>query len=148
MAFPAWAWLVLGVALCLVEIFIPSFTVLWFGLGAIVIALLTLLLPGISLATQIGVWAVLTTLLAIGWFRYFKPRMRDRTKAGLSREAAIGQIGMIVNAGGEHIRGTVRFSVPLLGDDEWPYMSESVLTVGERCRVVEVLGNTLLVEKY
>lgn len=148
MAFPAWQWLVLGVALCLIEIFIPSFTMLWFGLGAFVVALLTLVLPGISLAAQIGVWAVLTTVLAIGWFRYFKPRMRDRTKAGLSREAAIGQIGMIVNAGNQEVRGTVRFNVPLLGDDEWPYMSESPLNVGERCRVVDVLGNTLLVEKY
>lgn len=148
MALPAWQWLVLGVALCLIEIFIPSFTMLWFGLGAFVVALLTLVLPGISLAAQIGVWAVLTTVLAIGWFRYFKPRMRDRTKAGLSREAAIGQIGMIVNAGNQEVRGTVRFNVPLLGDDEWPYLSESPLNVGERCRVVDVLGNTLLVEKY
>lgn len=148
MAFPAWQWLVLGVALCVIEIFIPSFTMLWFGLGAFVVALLTLLLPGISLAAQIGVWAVLTTILAVGWFRYFKPRMRDRTKAGLSREAAIGQIGMVINAGNQEVRGTVRFNVPLLGDDEWPYMSESVLNIGERCRVIDVLGNTLLVEKY
>ena len=31
-----WHWLVLGMALILAEIFMPSFTVFWFGLGAVV----------------------------------------------------------------------------------------------------------------
>ena len=32
-----WHWLVLGVVLIVAEIFIPSFTILWFGLGALVV---------------------------------------------------------------------------------------------------------------
>jgi membrane protein implicated in regulation of membrane protease activity len=141
-------WLVIGIALCVTEIFLPSFTILWFGLGAIIVALLTFLIPSLSLAAQIGIWAVLTTVFAVGWFRFFKPLMYDRTKAGLSREAAVGQIGMIVKAGGEHVRGTVRFSVPLLGAEEWPYICENTLGVGDRCRVVDILGNALLVERH
>lgn len=148
MAFPAWQWLVLGVALSVLEIFLPSFTVLWFGLGAIAVALLTLLLPGLSLAAQVGIWAALTTLFALAWFRYIKPLVHDRTKAGLSREAAIGQVGTVVRAGSEHVRGAVRFSVPLLGADEWPYICETPLAAGDRCRVVDVLGNALLVERF
>lgn len=148
MAFPAWQWLVLGVALSLIEIFVPSFTVLWFGLGAIAVALLTLLIPGLSLAAQIGIWALLTALFAIGWFRYIKPLVHDRTKAGLSREAALGQIGTVIRAGTDEVRGTIRFSVPLLGADEWPYRCETPLAAGDRCRVIDVLGNTLLVEKF
>jgi membrane protein implicated in regulation of membrane protease activity len=148
MAFPAWQWLVLGIALCVVEIFLPSFTILWFGLGAVVVAVLTLLWSDIPLAVQVALWALLTAVFAIAWFRYFKPRMLDRTKAGISREAAVGQVGMVINAGSEHVRGTVRFSVPLLGADEWPYICEQSLQAGDRCRVIDVLGNALLVEKF
>ena len=30
-----WHWLVFGILLVIAEIFIPSFTIMWFGLGAI-----------------------------------------------------------------------------------------------------------------
>lgn len=147
-ALPAWQWLILGIGLCLVEVFIPSFTVLWFGLGAIAVAFIALIWTSMSLTVQVGIWAALTTTFAIAWFRYVKPRMLDKTKAGLSREAAVGQVGMVIKIASEHIRGTVRFSVPLLGAEEWPYICESTLNAGDRCRVIDVLGNSLLVEKF
>jgi len=37
-----WHWLVLGMLLVGFEIFVPSFTVLWFGLGAVVVAVVVL----------------------------------------------------------------------------------------------------------
>jgi membrane protein implicated in regulation of membrane protease activity len=143
-----WHWIVLGVALCVTEIFLTSFTALWFGLGAFIVAVLLLISPNLPLPAQLAVWAVSTGVLAAAWFRYFKPRMQDRTKAGISREAAVGQTGMIIKAGTEHARGVVRFTVPLLGDAEWPYICETALQEGDRCRVIDVLGNALLVEKF
>ncbi len=142
-----WQWLVLGIALCVFEIFIPSFTLLWFGLGAFMVALLTAIIP-LSLGAQLLIWTIATALFAIAWFRYFKPRMRDKTKAGLSREAAVGQIGTVVKISSDEVRGHVRFAVPLLGEEDWPYLCEAQLNVGDRCRVKDVLGNTLLVEKF
>ena len=38
-----WHWLVLGMLLVAGEIFIPSFNILWFGLGALLVGLLLLL---------------------------------------------------------------------------------------------------------
>ncbi len=43
----------------------------------------------------------------------------DKTKAGLSREATIGQVGMVIQAGPEHEHIRVRFPIPVLGSDEW-----------------------------
>jgi len=143
-----WHWIVLGVALSTLEVFIASFTLLWFGLGAFVVAIALLLWPSLPLPGQLAIWAFSTSLLAFAWFRYFKPRMLDRTKAGISREAAVGQTGIIIKSATEHARGIVRFTVPLLGDSEWPYICEASLTAGDRCRVVDVLGNALLVEKF
>lgn len=142
-----WQWIVLGIALCVIEIFIASFTILWFGLGALIVAVLTAFLP-LALSHQLAIWALATLLLAVAWFRYFKPRMRDKTKAGISREAAVGQVGTVVRSSTEHVRGLVRFTVPLLGEEEWPYLCEAPLAVGDRCRVVDVLGNALLIEKF
>ena len=142
-----WQWLVLGIALCVVEVIITSFTILWFGLGAFIVAALSAIYP-LNLSAQLAVWAVATTALAVAWFRYFKPRMRDKTKAGISREAAVGQIGTVIKISTEHARGLVRFTVPLLGEGEWPYICESLLAEGDRCRVIDVLGNALLVEKF
>jgi membrane protein implicated in regulation of membrane protease activity len=142
-----WQWIVLGIVLCVLEIFIASFTILWFGLSAFIVAALSLFLP-LSLAAQLAIWALSTLVLAVAWFRYFKPRMRDKTKAGLSREAAVGQVGTVVKTSTEHTRGFVRFTVPLLGEEEWPYICEAPLGIGDRCRVVDVLGNALLIEKF
>ncbi|HEY3700437.1 MAG TPA: NfeD family protein [Spongiibacteraceae bacterium] len=142
-----WQWLVLGIALCVVEVFIPSFTLLWFGLGAFFVALIAAILP-LSFAVELFIWALSTAIFAIAWFRYFKPRMRDKTKAGISREAAVGQIGTVIKTSNEHVRGNVRFTVPLLGEEDWPYICETDLAVGDRCRVIDVLGNALLVEKF
>jgi inner membrane protein len=147
MALEYWHWIVLGIILSVIEIFAVSFTLLWFGLGAFVIALLLLAWPATPLPVQLALWAISTGVLAIAWFRYFKPRLLDRTKAGISREAAVGQMGMVIKAATEHARGVVRFTVPLLGDAEWPYICESALREGDRCRVIDVLGNALLVEK-
>ncbi len=146
MSLAYWHWIVLGILLCGIEIFAPSFTALWFGLGALLVGALLAIWPSLPVAAQLAIWAAATGVLAIGWFRYFKPRMGDRTKAGLSREAAVGQVGMVVRAATEHARGTVRFSVPLLGAEEWPFICEQPLAAGDRCRVVDVLGNALLVQ--
>ncbi len=71
----------------------------------------------------------------------------DRTKAGLSREAVVGERGLIIKApSGTGERGEVRFSVPLLGADTWPCMSQSPLKLGDTVMVKDVLGNALLVE--
>ena len=35
-----WHWLVIGMLLVVAEIFVPSFTVLWFGLGALLVGCL------------------------------------------------------------------------------------------------------------
>jgi membrane protein implicated in regulation of membrane protease activity len=74
--------------------------------------------------------------------------MLDKTKAGISREAAVGQIGTVIKPAAENVRGIVRFSVPLLGQDEWPYICEAQLNSGDRCKVIDVLGNSLLIEKF
>jgi inner membrane protein len=143
-----WHWLIIGMALLIVEMFLGSMTVLWFGLGAIVIAALLFLIPDLGLTWQLFIWALLSGLLTFLWFRYLKPRMTDRTKAGIPREAALGEAGIVIREPGEGRRGLVRFSIPILGSDEWPFICEQEVKAGEKVIVKEISGNTLIVEKH
>ena len=49
MQIEVWQWLVLGIALCVIEIFVPSFTLLWFGLGALLVRSLGVLVTGLGM---------------------------------------------------------------------------------------------------
>lgn len=142
-----WHWIVLGIALTISEIFIGSFFIFWFGVSAILVGVILLLLPEISVAAQVVSWAVLSAALAIVWFKYLKPLSRDKTKAGLSKEALLGQIGQVISPPNGETRGMIRFPAPLLGSDEWMIISNDSLEIGDRVSVTELSGNSLIVKK-
>jgi len=142
-----WHWVVFGVLLVLSEIALTTFFILWFGVAAIIIGAILYFAPGLSLSWQIFIWTLLSSLLAVAWFKYLKPLSIDRTKAGLSREAILGEVGQVISAPNENRRGRMRFPAPILGADEWMIISSEKLAEGDRVRVKDVSGNSLLVEK-
>ena len=137
-----------GVALILAELLLPSFAALWFGISALMVSLLFWLFPMMSVTTQIVTWMILSILCTVAWFKIIKPLSTDKTKAGLSREATIGQVGMVIESHLQHEHIEVRFSVPVLGADEWQCRSTTPVNVGDRVRVIDILGNDLLVEPH
>lgn len=142
-----WHWMLLGIALAMAEIFLASFTVLWFGIGALLIGALLLLFPAISMEIQLLAWIVLSGGLAIFWFRYFRPRMIDKTNAGIAREALLGETGIVIKAPKNGVKGVVRFSTPILGSDEWDFICEDAIANGDRVSIREFSGNSLIVTK-
>lgn len=142
-----WHWLVLGMLLVGFEIFIPSFTVLWFGLGAFVVAAFLALNPALTLGWQLFIWAVFSVVFAAAWFKFLRPKMIDRTKAGITQEAIAGETGMVIKSPTETSRGHVRFTTPILGDDEWEFICDEPVVTGDRVMIKEASGNTLVVNK-
>jgi inner membrane protein len=142
-----WHWFIFGMALLIAEMFLGSMTIFWFGLGAVIIAALLFFIPAMELTWQLFIWAVLSGALTFLWFKYFKPHMADRTKAGIPREAVLGEIGIVIRAPEEGSRGMVRFPVPLMGSDEWPFICRQDVKTGDRVMVKEISGNTLIIEK-
>lgn len=140
-----WHWIVLGIVLMLAEIFIGSFFIFWFGAAAVVVGLSLTIAPSISASTQLIFWTLLSLVFAVAWFRFLKPLSKDVTKAGLSREALIGEIGQVLSVPNGDKRGMVRFPAPLLGSDEWLIMSQDTLSIGDRVSVKDVSGNSLIV---
>ncbi|NNH38423.1 NfeD family protein [Acinetobacter terrae] len=147
-AFEPWHWFVLGILLILSELVIPAFAALWFGLAAIMVGVLLWMFPMMGFITQIVTWIILSVLCTLLWFKFIKPLSIDKTKAGLSREATIGQVGMVIQTHMEHDLITVRFPMPVLGSDEWNCRTLAPVQVGDRVRVVDILGNDLVVKPH
>ncbi|MFH1154617.1 MAG: NfeD family protein [Pseudomonadota bacterium] len=143
----AWYWLALGMILIMAELVVPSFTIIWFGCGAFVVAVLLWLFNGISVNLQLFIWALASIVFTAAWFLILKPRMFDKTKAGIPLEAALGSSGLVVRVPGESHRGMVKFAPPLLGAEEWQFICEDTVAVGDRVSVTDVSGNTLIVTK-
>jgi inner membrane protein len=147
MTFAYWHWLILGMLLMGIELFLPTFTILWFGLGAVLVGVVAWVWDGMSLAIQVLLWAVASSLFTWVWFRYFKRMAPDRTNAGMSQDAIIGESGIVISIPSQSRRGVLRFSRPLLGSEEWQFICEQSLAVGDRVFVQGVSGNTLMVSK-
>ena len=142
-----WHWIVFGIALMLSEIFIGSFFIFWFGAAAVVVGLLIVPLPDMSPTAQLIIWAVSSASFALAWFKLVKPLNVDKTKAGLSKEALVGEIGQVLQIPSGDKRGKVRFPAPVLGSDEWLIISHDTVSIGDRVSVIDLSGNALIVEK-
>lgn len=140
-----WHWIVFGFALAAVEIFVPSFFMLWLGVSAIVVGLLAWVLP-LSFAVQLLIWGLLSLACLVMWFKFVSPRLKDVTKSGMAREALIGQIGTVLEYNTNTTRGMLRFPAPLLGEDEWRFISQETLSSGDKVVVTETSGNDLIVK--
>ena len=142
-----WHWIVIGIALMLVEIFVGSFFIFWFGAAAVVVGLLTVLAPNLGAIVQLLLWGTLSTGFAVAWFKYLKPLSKDRTNAGLSKEALLGQIGQVLSPPNGESKGMLRFPDPVLGNDEWLIISQDDLQIGDRASVIDLSGISLIVKK-
>lgn len=142
-----WYWLAFGMILIVFELIVPSFTIIWFGCGAIVVGALAWLIPSLTTNLQIFFWAIASILFTALWFLVFKPMMIDRTNAGISLEAVLGESGLVTKVPHEKDRGVIKFTTPLLGAEEWQFICEEPVKPGDRVTVVNVSGNTLIVKK-
>ena len=141
-----WHWVLGGLGLVLLELALPSFFVIWFGLSALLVGLSVLVLPTLSLTAQIALWIITSVVLVVLWFSVFK-RSQHKTLIGTAAGEVIGEVGLLVSAVAPFQRGKVRFQRPLLGAEEWVCMAETAITAGERVRVVSVEGSFIKVAK-
>ncbi|MFT5575011.1 MAG: hypothetical protein ACI89D_000524 [Bermanella sp.] len=140
-----WHWLVLGLVLIALEIFTAGFVLLWLGVSALMVGVISFAIE-ISFTSELLIWTLLSISDLFVWFKFIQPRFRDKTLSGMSREAVVGQVGMVIQANAGE-RGRMRFSMPVLGSDEWAFICQEPASVGDRVTVIDVSGNTLVVSK-
>ena len=138
-----WHWAVTGIVLILAELAVPAFVLVWFGLGALVVALLVALTT-VGVTAQLAAWLVVSVLLVFLWFRVFRPESH-KTHIGMSEPAMLGEVGLLARDVAPFEKGEVRFQRPLLGTDTWPCIADEEIAAGTRVKVVAVEGSLLKV---
>lgn len=141
-----WHWFVLGIVLMLLELAVPSFFLVWFGLGALLVGTLVVFIPTVSFAFQILAWTAASLLFVALWFKVFKPSIY-KSRAGMARGSLIGEVGLVTRDIRPYEKGQIRFQKPILGDEVWESVADEEIRAGERVRVLEVEGNTLKVSR-
>lgn len=143
---PYWFWLICGTALLIVEMLAPHFVVIWFALAALITGVAAYWLDGI--AAQLVLFSVSSIILfSVGW-GWLRRNMKMRARARYENEPVIGEAGTVVSANaGNPPGGTVRFQVPIHGDDVWEFISDEQLSQGDRCEVTELVGAKVKVKK-
>lgn len=138
---PAWLWLIGGVLLLIAELIVPGFFLMFVGAAAIVTGLVGLALP-ISVALQLGVFAILAMLIVrVGGRRAYASRYDHSSDPSLNNpiHRLLGRVVIVVEAVDRN-GGRVR-----VGDSVWSARGEQA-AVGDRVRIVDVEGNCLKVE--
>ncbi|MCL2636218.1 MAG: NfeD family protein [Betaproteobacteria bacterium] len=140
-----WYWIVGGLVLILAELIVPSFFIIWFGLGALIVGPLVLAFD-LALPAQLATWTLASLAMTWLWFNIFK-RSFQKTRIGTADGGVIGEIGLLVSAVAPFERGRVRFQRPLLGADEWVCRADAAIAAGERVRVSGIEGSFLKVDR-
>jgi membrane protein implicated in regulation of membrane protease activity len=135
-------WAILGTALIVCELLIPAFVLVWFGLGALVVATLLALAPDTSLGPQILIWIAASALLVLLWFKIFKPH-QHKTLSGRSSAEVIGEVGLMVVSVEPFGKGSVRFQKPVVGSEVWECIADEAIAAGTRVKVVSIEGSLL-----
>lgn len=138
-----WHWAVGGIVLIVAELAVPAFVLIWFGLGALAVALVVAMFS-VGLTAQLTLWLIVSLALVAGWFKVFKPSTH-KTRIGMSDANVVGEIGMLVRAVAPFEKGEVRFQKPILGSDIWECIADEAIKSGERVKVLDVEGSFLKV---
>ncbi|PWB32952.1 hypothetical protein DCO48_11180 [Pseudomonas sp. SDI] len=139
-----WIWLVLGFGLIVLELVLPTFFILWFGIGAVVVAVIAWLIPTLQLDMQVLLWVALSSTTAALWFKLLRKKTAD---VRWTADTAIGEVGLLTQTVSEFHKGRVRFQKPILGNEEWTCIADAEIASGERVRILAIEGNTVRVTR-
>ncbi|MEN6304324.1 MAG: NfeD family protein [Armatimonadia bacterium] len=136
---PALAWMIAGLVLLILEVFIGSFFLMWIGAGALLTALAALLFG--QAWVQWLVFAVVSAIL-LAVSRPLARSIHGRVTVPSNVDSLIGQQAVVLEVVDNQANtGRVR-----MRSDEWRARSDSVIEVDSRVIITGVEGTTLLVK--
>jgi membrane protein implicated in regulation of membrane protease activity len=136
-----WDWLGLGTVLLILEVFGAGGYLLWIGVAAAGVGILTYVIPAMNWEVQFLLFAVLSVLTALYWWRRQRSVLRKSDQPGLNMRGSelIGRTFAVHDAivGG---RGKIK-----VGDGVWMVVGPDT-PVGNQVRVIAQDGAILKVE--
>jgi len=140
---PEIIWFVLGLGMLLLEFVMPGLIIAFFGFGAWFVAILCLIIPGMSLNMQLFIFIVASVALLLGLrkrlAKVFKGFEKQKNVTAEDVDDFIGYRVTVVKKIGKNKKGKVEFH----GAD-WDAESDTDITVGEP---VEIIGKNSITLK-
>ena len=143
---PLWIWGILGLALIALEMLTGTLYILWFGIAALGLALLTYLFPALGTAWQLLIFAVFSLGSLAIWKQLYR-REHDDSSIGQSRGEEIGRTGIITEPVSPRHNGRIEFAQGVLGSRQWVAIANEEIEAGVEAAIVAVEGNRLRVSK-
>ena len=141
MRWDVFAWAALALVLFAAETIAPGAFMLWLGFAAVVVFLVTLLVPGIPVLAQVAAFVVLSFVSIQVYRTWFRGRERQSDQPALNRRAQ-ALVGRVVPLERGIVQGRGRVQI---ADAYWD-VSGPELPAGTPVRITGAEGMTLLVE--
>jgi membrane protein implicated in regulation of membrane protease activity len=146
----AWIlWVVLGLLLIIAEVFTSGFVLLWFGIGALVAALSSVL--GVGYPLQFLVFFIVSIALTVAsrtiFASHFVGRKHDEGGLKTGVESLPGKVGTVVTSS----RGALNEGAVKVFGSTWtayPSAGEEPLEAGDRVMVDSVQGASIYVRRF
>ena len=139
-----WSWMSLGVILMIAELFVPGTFMIWFGFGALLTGLTTLIFGTLGIYTQLFIFVILSLIcVTFGIFVYgkiFGPNKDDDRNKKTGAHRYIGQTFTVCETF-KNGRGKIT-----VGDSVWIALSNKNFKKGDDVTVTDARGTQLIVE--
>jgi membrane protein implicated in regulation of membrane protease activity len=140
-----WLWMYIGGGLMLAEILMPGFVVFFFGLSAVTLGGLILLLPDsfhLTLSWQLALFSLFSIVYLVTLRKYLKSIFLGDSEDTISAaDEFAGRLGEVKAAIEPGIPGRVA-----VGDAEWDAVAVEPLLAGAKVKVLSRRNLTLTVE--
>lgn len=135
------AWAAIALVLIAAETMAPGAFMLWMGFAAAAVFLVVLVVPGLSLLTQVSLFVVLSVVAVLVYRTWFRRHERPSDRPLLNRRAE-QLVGRTVSLDQSIVAGRGRVKV----DDAYWVVEGPDLVAGTPVRVVGSDGMTLKVQ--
>ena len=137
-------WAILGLALLGAEMLSATIYLMWFGISALIMAIIVWLAPNLSMPVQVVVYAVLSFASIFAW-KHFKVADLPDSKVGQSTGEYTGKVGVVLLTITPLENGRIQFAQGIMGSREWAAIADETIAIGQKAEIVAVVGNRLKV---
>ncbi len=142
MGLPLWqCWIILGLILLILELFISGFLVACFGISAILTALT------VAFGASFSVQLIIFGLLNIACLYLLRPILQERFMGQEVKSCVEALVGKEIKLQ-ETLEANKNYGEQKINGDVWRIRAkdEGTITAGTRVRIIELDGLTLIVE--
>ena len=140
---PSVVWFILGLILIVLEFIIPGLITVFFGIGAWIVALITLILP-IPIVLQLVIFivcSILSLILLRNWFKsFFTDRMGHGISGDLDTDEFLYQKAVVTQEITPEKKGKVEFH-----GTQWTAEAYEKIPKGKTVEIIDKKSITLIV---